>query len=143
MLEELQRRNYSDDTIRHHLRSVTEFAEHFGKPPDKLGLDELRSYQVYLLKERKLAPGSVVNHVAGLRFFFVKTLKRYEFRDFLPYPERAAAAAHRAQPGGGRAADQRQRDIVPASIVDDAVRHRDAAQRGSSSEESATSTASA
>jgi hypothetical protein len=57
MLEELQRRNYSDDTIRHHLRSVTEFAEHFGKPPDKLGLDELRSYQVYLLKERKLSPG--------------------------------------------------------------------------------------
>ena len=38
MLEELQRRNYSDDTIRHHLRAVTEFAEHFGKPPDKLGL---------------------------------------------------------------------------------------------------------
>ena len=66
---------------------MTEFAEHFGKPPDKLGLDELRSYQVYLLKERKLAPGSVVNHVAGLRFFFVKTLKRYQFRDFLPYPK--------------------------------------------------------
>src|SRR5512135_3807604 len=87
MLEELQRRNYSEDTIRHHLRSVTEFAEHFGKPPDKLGLDELRSYQTYLLKERKLAPGSVVNHVAGLRFFFVKTLKRYQFRDFLPYPK--------------------------------------------------------
>jgi hypothetical protein len=69
MLEELQRRNYSDHTIRHHLRSVTEFAEHFGKPPDKLGLDELRSYQVYLLKERKLSPGSVVNHVAGLNSF--------------------------------------------------------------------------
>jgi site-specific recombinase XerD len=42
---------------------------------------------VYLLKERKLAPGSVVNHVAGLRFFFVKTLKRHEYRDFLPYPK--------------------------------------------------------
>ena len=73
MLEELQRRNYSEDTIRQHLRSVTQFAEHFGKPPDQLGLDELRSYQVYLLKERKLAPGSVVNQVAGLRFFFIKT----------------------------------------------------------------------
>jgi integrase/recombinase XerD len=56
MLEELQRRNYSDDTIHHHLRSVTEFAEHFGKPPDNLGLDELRSSQAYLHKERKLAP---------------------------------------------------------------------------------------
>ena len=86
MLEELQRRNYSDGTIRHHLRSVTEFAEHFGKAPDKLGLNELRSYQTYLLKERRLAPGSVVNHVAGLRFFFVKPLKRHQFRDFLACP---------------------------------------------------------
>ena len=86
MLEELQRRNYSDGTIRHHLRAVEEFAKHFRRSPDKLGLDELRSYQAYLLKTRKLAVGSVVNHVAALRFFFVRTLKRPEFRDFLPYP---------------------------------------------------------
>jgi hypothetical protein len=57
MLEELQRRNYSDHTIRHHLRSVTEFAEHFGKPPDKLGLDELRSYQVYLAEGTQAGAG--------------------------------------------------------------------------------------
>ena len=86
MLEELQRRNYSNGTIRHHLRAVEEFANHYGKSPDKLGLNELRSYQAYLLKERKLAVGTVVNHVAGLRFFFVRTLKRHEFRDFIPYP---------------------------------------------------------
>lgn len=86
MLEELQRRNYSDDTIRHHLRVVEDFARHFGKSPDKLGLDHLRTYQAYLLRQRKLAVGSVVNHVAALRFFFVRTLKRPEFREFLPYP---------------------------------------------------------
>jgi integrase/recombinase XerD len=86
MLEELQRRNYSDDTIRNYLRVVEEFARHFGRSPDKLGLDELRTYQAFLLKTRKLAVGSVVNHVAALRFFFVRTLKRSEFRDFLPYP---------------------------------------------------------
>jgi integrase/recombinase XerD len=86
MLEELQRRNYSNETIRHHLRAVEEFAKYFAKSPDRLGLNELRTYQAYLLKERKLAVGSVVNHVAALRFFFVRTLKRPEFRDFLPYP---------------------------------------------------------
>ena len=65
MLEELQRRNYSKDTIRHHLRAVEEFANHYKKSPDKLGLAELRSYQAYLLNERKLAVGTVVNHVAA------------------------------------------------------------------------------
>ena len=87
MLEELQRRNYSAITTRNYLRVVTEFANYFGKPPDRLGLNELRTYQAYLLRERKLTPGSVVNQVAALRFFFVKTLKRHQFRDFLPYPQ--------------------------------------------------------
>ncbi|HET9306092.1 MAG TPA: site-specific integrase [Candidatus Sulfotelmatobacter sp.] len=87
MLEELQRRNYSADTTRNYLRVVADFAMHFGKSPDKLGLNELRTYQAYLLRERKLTPGTVINQVAALRFFFVKTLKRHQFRDFLPYPQ--------------------------------------------------------
>jgi len=87
MLEELERRNYSAGTIRRYLRFVERFAKHFGKSPDKLGPDHLRSYQAYLLKERKLCPGSVGNHVAALRFFFIRTLNRHEFRQFLPYPK--------------------------------------------------------
>jgi len=87
MLEELQRRNYSETTTRKYLQYVTAFARHFGKPPDKLGPDELRSYQAYLLKERKVTPGTAVNCVAALRFFFIKTLKRHQFREFLPYPK--------------------------------------------------------
>src|SRR5215470_17246444 len=85
MLEELGRRNYSAITTRNYLRVVTEFTKYFGKSPDKLGLNALRSYQAYLLTERKLTPGTVVNGVAALRFFFIKTLKRHQFRDFLPY----------------------------------------------------------
>lgn len=87
MLEELQRRNYSDSTTRYYLQAVAEFAKHFGKPPDKLGPDDLRTYQAYLLKERKLAVGTVIGRVAALRFFFVRTLKRHDFRQDLPYPK--------------------------------------------------------
>jgi integrase/recombinase XerD len=87
MLEELQHRNYSESTIRGYLMAVRQFAEHFGKPPDQLGPDELRTYQAYLLKERKLAVGTVVARVAALRFFLVRTLKRHEFREDLPYPK--------------------------------------------------------
>jgi len=87
MLEELERRNYSAGTTRRYLRFVERFAEHFHKSPDKLGPDHLRSYQAYLLTELKLCPGSVENHVAALRFFFVRTLRRHEFREYLPYPK--------------------------------------------------------
>jgi integrase/recombinase XerD len=87
MLEELQRRNYSESTTRGYLMAVRQFAEHFGKPPDQLGPDELRTYQAYLLKERKLAVGTVVARVAALRFFLVRTLKRHQFREDLPYPK--------------------------------------------------------
>jgi site-specific recombinase XerD len=88
MLEELQRRNYAEGTTRSYILAVRQFAQHFGKSPDKLGLSELRSYQAYLLKERKLAVGTVVARVAALRFFFVRTLKRYQFREDLPYPKK-------------------------------------------------------
>src|ERR1700726_3300434 len=87
MLEELQRRNYSEITTRKYLQNVTAFARHFGKSPDQLGPNELRSYQAYLLQERKVTPGTAVNCVAALRFFFIKTLKRHQFREFLPYPK--------------------------------------------------------
>jgi integrase/recombinase XerD len=87
MLEELERRNYSAGTTRRYLRFVERFAQHFGKSPDQLGPDDLRSYQAYLLRELKLCPGSVENHVAALRFFFVRTLHRHQFREFLPYPK--------------------------------------------------------
>jgi len=87
MLEELQRRNYSEITTRKYLQYVTAFARHFGKSPDQLGPNELRSYQAYLLQERKVTPGTAVNCVAALRFFFIKTLKRHQFREFLPYPK--------------------------------------------------------
>lgn len=93
MLEELQRRNYAKSTIRHYLRVVADFARYFGKSPDKLNPDHLRSYQAYLLRDRKLAVESVVASVAAWRFFFVRTLRRPEFREDLPYPKR-----HRRNP---------------------------------------------
>jgi integrase/recombinase XerD len=87
MLEELLRRNYSAQTIRSYIRAVRAFAKHFGKPPDQLGPDDLRTYQAYLLRDRKLAVGTVVATVAALRFFFVRTLRKQDFREDLPYPK--------------------------------------------------------
>jgi integrase/recombinase XerD len=88
MLEELQRRNYSKTTVQTYLKSVQRFAEHFHTPPDRLGLEHIRSYQAYLFQEKKLAATTVGLHTAALRFFFVKTLKRPYLVEEVPYPKK-------------------------------------------------------
>lgn len=87
MLEELQRRNYSQTTTNSYLKIVESFAQHFHRPPDQLGPDQIRSYQVYLLKERKMGVRTVAHHTAALRFFFCKTLKRAYPVEEVPYPK--------------------------------------------------------
>jgi integrase/recombinase XerD len=69
MLEELQRRNYSQTTVTSYVKTLKDFAKHFHRPPDQLGPDEIRAYQVYLLTERKQGVRTVGNHTAALRFF--------------------------------------------------------------------------
>jgi site-specific recombinase XerD len=86
MLEELQRRNYSQTTVNTYLKVVEDFARHFGRPPDKLGKEHLRAYQVHLFQERKLGVRTVGLHTAALRFFFCKTLKRMYPVEEVPYP---------------------------------------------------------
>jgi len=42
MLEELQRRNFSPETIRGYIRSVRDFRAYFHKPPDQLDPEAVR-----------------------------------------------------------------------------------------------------
>jgi len=86
MLEELQRRNYSQTTVKTYLKVVEDFTRHFHRPPDQLGKDHIRAYQVYLFQERKLGVRTVGLHTAALRFFFCKTLKRAYPVEEVPYP---------------------------------------------------------
>src|ERR1700731_2488389 len=88
MLEELQRRNYAKSTVKTYLRIIQEFASHFHQRPDKLGRQHLREYQAYLFQEKKLDAGTVQQHVAALRFFYVKTLKRRYLLEDIPRPKR-------------------------------------------------------
>ena len=87
MLEELQRRNYSQTTVNSYLKIVEAFARHFGRSPDQLGPEQIRTYQVYLLKERKLGVRTVGHCTAALRFFFCRTLKRAYPIEEVPYPK--------------------------------------------------------
>jgi len=88
MLEELQRRNYAQHTIRSYIRTVEDFARHFNCSPDRLGPRHIREYQAELFEKRKLSAGSVAVRLAALRFFYCKTLKRAWSIADTPYPKK-------------------------------------------------------
>src|SRR5437899_4841671 len=59
------------------LRGVRrQFARHFGRSPADLGPEEIRAFQVYLIRERHLAPSTLIVAVAALRFLYTVTLKQ-------------------------------------------------------------------
>jgi integrase/recombinase XerD len=76
MTEDMQVRNLSSQTQATYLQQVSLFARHFNKSPEILGAEEIRSYQVYLTNERKLAPSSIIIAVAALRFLYKITLHK-------------------------------------------------------------------
>jgi integrase/recombinase XerD len=88
MLEELARRNYSAATTECYIHAVEDFAGYFQRPPDQLGPEHIREFQAHLFTERKLAPNTVNQRLAALRFFFVKTLRRPWNADETPYPRK-------------------------------------------------------
>jgi len=89
MLEELQRRNYTENTTRFYIRIVEDFSRRFHCPPDRLGPRHIREYQAELFQKWKLSPGTVAHHLAALRFFYCKTLKKAWSIAATPYPKRA------------------------------------------------------
>jgi integrase/recombinase XerD len=86
MLDELQRRNYSSNTVRSYMHAVEEFARYFRRSPDQLGSDHIRQYQVHLFRDCKLSPRTIEGQTAALRFLFVKTLRRSYLPDQIPFP---------------------------------------------------------
>jgi len=88
MLEELKRRNYAESTIDACIRTVEQFSKHFHRPPDQLGPEHIRQYQALLFTRWKLAPNTVTQRLAALRFFYVQVLKRGWSVAETPYPKR-------------------------------------------------------
>src|ERR1700729_1038009 len=76
MTEDMQVRNLSPHTQTSYVQQVSLFARHFNKSPEELGPEQIRTYQVYLTNEKKLAPGSILIAVAALRFLYKVSLKR-------------------------------------------------------------------
>ena len=89
MTEDMQVRNLSPHTQASYLQQVSLFARHFAKSPDVLTPEHIRTYQIYLTNEKKLATSSIHLAVGALRFLYKITLRReWTFADVLPLPKK-------------------------------------------------------
>jgi len=73
MIEDMTIRNLSPATQQSYLHAVSKFSRYFGRSPDRLGLEDVRAYQVHLASTR-VSWGSLNQAVCALRFFYGVTL---------------------------------------------------------------------
>ena len=128
MLEELERRNYAQSTIHSYLRVVAEFSLHFHRPPNQLGPEHIRQYQAHLFGRQKLAPGTVTQHLAALRFFYIKTLRKPWSIAETPYPKKVQRLPIILSTEEMAQLDRLRSDSFSSHCVDDALCHWSAAR---------------
>ena len=77
MIEDMTIRNLSQATQQSYIYAVRKFSRHFGRSPDRLGIEDVRAYQLHLIAQKR--SWSHINQTAcALRFFYGVTLGRQE-----------------------------------------------------------------
>jgi len=77
-------RNLSPATQRSYLHAVAKFSRFFGRSPDRLGLEDVRAFQVHLVSTGMSWP-ALNQTVCALRFFYGVTLGHGEIPERIPY----------------------------------------------------------
>ena len=84
MIEDMTIRNLSPATQRSYLHAVSKFSRYFGRSPDRLGLEDVRAFQVHLVSTGISWP-SLNQTVCALRFFYGVTLGHDEIPERIAY----------------------------------------------------------
>ena len=87
MIEDMTVRNLSPTTREVYIHNVKKFSQYFGRSPDCLGLEDVRTYQVHLVS-RGIAWATLNQVVSSLRFFFGVTLGRKDLPERIAYARR-------------------------------------------------------
>jgi len=73
MIEDMTVRNLSPATQQSHVHAVSKFSRYFERSPDRLGLEDVRAFQVHLASTG-ISWASLNQIVCALRFFYGVTL---------------------------------------------------------------------
>src|SRR6188474_1635064 len=84
MIEDMTVRNLSPATQRSYVHAVLRFARFFDCSPERLGLEDVRTFQVHLVAGGISWP-ALNQTVCALRFLYGVTLKQGELPERIPY----------------------------------------------------------
>jgi len=87
MIDDMTLRNMSPSTHKVYTSAVQNFSLFFGRPPDKLGVEEVRAYRLHLIG-RGMKASSINPIIGALRFFYGTTLGMKELAEQIPYARR-------------------------------------------------------
>lgn len=76
MMEDLILAGYSPKTQKGYLDAVRNLARFYMRSPDLLTEEDIRRFFLHLINVKKAARSTVTIHLAGIKFFYVKTLRR-------------------------------------------------------------------
>lgn len=84
MIEDMTVRNLSPATQRSYVHAVAKFSRYFDRSPDRLGLEDVRAFQVHLVSTG-ISWAALNQTVCALRFFYGVTLGHAEIPERIPY----------------------------------------------------------
>jgi len=88
MAEDMLVRNLATSTIDSYTWHVDKFVDHFQRPAEQLGPDEIRQYQLHLIREKKVGWSSFNQAVCALRFLYRFTIPRDWHVAMIPFGKR-------------------------------------------------------
>ncbi len=84
MTDDMKLRRFSPETIKLYVYAVKDISRYYNRSPDLISEQEVYGYLLYLEEERKLTWGACNSMVAGLNFFYKKTLQYDNTRFRIP-----------------------------------------------------------
>lgn len=89
MIDEMVLRGFSPRTHQSYLAAVSKLAQHYHRSPDKLTVDDLQGYFLYLAKTRGLSGSSCRLYLNAIRFLYLQVLGWSSFDVKLIIPKKA------------------------------------------------------
>jgi site-specific recombinase XerD len=89
MKRDMEIRGLSKRSQESYLGCIKQFVKYFMKSPDQLSLEDIHTYQLHLIRDRKVAENTFNQYVSALKFLYGRTLRLDWKIEMIPYHKRS------------------------------------------------------